>query len=73
MRFTKKLKQGLLERRFCQSTIDPCLFLWSDCLLVVYVDDCLIFSKEGSILDNLIASLQQEFILTVEGDVGDME
>jgi len=66
----EKLKQGLLHRGFRQSAIDPCLFLRSDCLLVVYVDDCLLFSKEGAILDTLITSLQQEFILTVEGDVG---
>jgi hypothetical protein len=49
--------------------VDPCLFLRSYCILVVYVNDCLLFSKDSSVLDTLIASLKQEFILTMEGDV----
>jgi hypothetical protein len=65
----EKLKQGLLHHGFRQSVVDPCLFLRHDCILVVYVDDCLLFSKEASALDALIASLKKEFILTVEGDV----
>jgi hypothetical protein len=36
---------------------------------VVHVDDCLLFSKSDSTLDDLITSLKQEFILAVEGDV----
>jgi hypothetical protein len=47
----EKLKQGLLHHGFHQSVIDPCLFLCNDCILVVYVDDCLLFSKEASVLD----------------------
>jgi len=66
----EKLKTGLFQRSFRQSIIDPCLFLRSDCILVVYIDDCLIFSKYADVLDALIHSLSTEFILTVEGDVG---
>jgi len=66
----EKLKQGLLHHGFRQSVVDPCLFLRHDCILVVYVDDCLLFSKEASVLDALIDSLKNEFILTVEGDIG---
>ncbi len=36
---------------------------------MVHVDDCLLFSKSDSTLDDLITSLKQEFILAVEGDV----
>jgi hypothetical protein len=66
----EKLKQGLLNHGFRQSVVDPCLFLCNDCIPVVYVDDCLLFSKEASVLDALIDSLKNEFILTVEGDIG---
>jgi hypothetical protein len=66
----EKLKDGLLKRGFCQSIVDPCLFLRHDCILVVYVDDCLLFSKHDSTLDVSITSLKQDFIMTVEGDIG---
>ena len=66
----RRLRKGLLSRGFKQSKIDPCLFLRKDVVLVVYVDDCLLFARKPETLDNLITSLQQEFTLTDEGDVG---
>jgi hypothetical protein len=64
------LTQFLLDRGFSQSTIDPCLFIRNNCLVIVYVDDCLLFAPTDNILQQLIDSLQQEFNLTSEGDVG---
>jgi hypothetical protein len=64
------LKESLLTRGFTQSSIDPCLFIRSNCIIVVYVDDCLLFAKSDEVLDSVIASLQSEFHLTTEGDVG---
>ena len=52
-----------------QSKIDLCLFLRNDIILIVYVDDCLLFSCKPKTLDKLISFLQQEFTLTDEGDV----
>jgi Reverse transcriptase (RNA-dependent DNA polymerase) len=40
--FYEKLKQGLTERGWKQSEIDPCLFLKSGMICVVYVDDTII-------------------------------
>ena len=37
----------------------------------VYVDDCHLFAKEDSALENVILSLKEDFILTCDGDVGD--
>jgi hypothetical protein len=65
-----KLRDSLLCRGFTQSQIDPCLFYRKDCIFIVYVDDCLLFSPSDTVLDNLINSLQSEFKLTHEGDVG---
>jgi len=65
-----KLRDSLLSRGFSQSSIDPCLFIRKDIILIVYVDDCLLFAKNEAILDSFISSLQSEFNLTCDGDVG---
>jgi hypothetical protein len=61
------LQQSLLDRNFTQSAIDPCLFIRNNCIIVIYVDDCLLFTPSDDILDSLISSLQQDFKLTTEG------
>jgi hypothetical protein len=40
----EKLKLGLIQRDFGQSIIEPCLFLHSDGIFNVYVDDCILFA-----------------------------
>jgi hypothetical protein len=64
------LKQSLLDRGFSQSTIDPCLFIRHNCPIIIYVDGCLLFAPTDDILEHLIDSLQKDFNLTSEGDVG---
>jgi hypothetical protein len=41
----KHLTKGLWKRGFVQSKTDTCLFLRKDCILVVYVDDCLLLPQ----------------------------
>jgi hypothetical protein len=65
----KHLTAGLLKEGFKQSKTDCCLFLRNDCILVIYVDDCLIFSKSDDVINNLIKVLSTSFILQDEGDV----
>jgi hypothetical protein len=64
------LKTSLLSMQFHQSDHDPCLFIKNNCLILVYVDDCLIFSKDDAILDSVIDSLHSVFILTSQGSIG---
>jgi hypothetical protein len=65
-----KLRDSLLSRGFHQSSIDPCLFIQKELILIVYVDDCLLFARDDKLLDSFIPSLQTEFNLTCAGDVG---
>jgi hypothetical protein len=63
------LHSALINLGFCQSSHDPCLFIHKDCLLLVYVDDCLLFGKMDDILDSIVTSLQKDFVLTSQGSV----
>ena len=63
------LKSGLEDEGFKQNKIDPCLFVRSNCIVICYVDDCCIFSKDKETIDILLKSLSKTFKLTDEGDV----
>ena len=52
------LNQGLQAEGFVQLKIDPCVYMWGDCLMFVYTDDCLMFAKEAYVIDELIQNLQ---------------
>jgi hypothetical protein len=76
--FFEKLRDGLVERGFTQSTLDPCLFLKKDMICVVYVDDTIIAGPDADKIEELITSLgvakeeqQHTFELRDEGQVGD--
>jgi hypothetical protein len=64
------LRASLLSLGFRQSNHDPCLFIRNNCLVLVYVDDCLIFGKCDSVLESVILALCKDFILTSQGSVG---
>jgi hypothetical protein len=64
------LKASLISLGFHQSAHDPCLFIRNNCLILVYVDDCLIYGKDDLVLDQVIASLKSVFVLTSQGTVG---
>jgi hypothetical protein len=40
-----KLSNGLQERGFVPSSVDLCVFLNKDCIVLTYVDDCIIVAK----------------------------
>ena len=65
-----KLRGSIVAHGFQQSSVDPCLFIRRDLILVVYVDDYLLFATDDSTLDIFVLSLQEEFVLTCDGDVG---
>ena len=70
MKQKNHLRKGLIEDlKFKQSLVDPCLFCRGQVILVICVDDCLIFTPKKSEADNLIQELEDEFAIEDEGDV----
>ena len=66
------LTNGLKNRGFTPSQVDPCVLYREDCIILVYVDDCIIFSRSKTINDSIVTSLQngpENFQLTDEGDL----
>ena len=66
------LKKGLERRGFKESVADPCVFMKKGMMVLVYVDDCILISKEKSMLDQFIHSLAngiEKFEFTDEGSM----
>ena len=61
LNFFKMLKKGLERCGYDkQCASDPCVFLGKASIVLVYVDDCIIFQKKGSNeADELIRKLQE--------------
>ena len=56
----EKLRNGLLERGFVMSKVDPCLFLYKTLICVVYVDDCLFWARSQCEIDNVMKSFKED-------------
>ena len=68
----EKLRDGLMDRDFVPSQIDPCLYLKDGMAVLTYVDDCIIVGKSTKAIDALIHSLQngqEGFNLTDKGNI----
>ena len=57
----KLLSARICKEGFVQSKTDSCLFLRSNCIIVIYVDDCLFFFPCAAIIDTIIKSLSTTF------------
>ena len=69
-----KLKNGLEQRGFRQSTLDPCLFIRSDMIIVTYIDDCIHWYRDEKVMEEFTKSLDDDgdeynWEHTVEGQV----
>ena len=63
------LKTGLGDQGFEQSKVEPYLFVRKNCIVIFYVDDFCIFSKDKEKMDALLINLSKAFKLTDEGGV----
>ena len=67
-----KLKDALINRGFVESISDPCLFISKDMIILVYVDDCILISKDDIAIPKFIKSLEdgvENFVVTDEGSL----
>ena len=65
------LSEGLQHEKlgFKPSEIDPCVFIRKDAIILTWVDDCIIFSKDLSVISNIVDLLKQYFDVELEEDI----
>ena len=51
------LKKGLHDRGFSPSAVDPCVFVRDNCVILVYIDDCIIISEDEKVIDCFVKSM----------------
>jgi len=64
--------EKLRERDFIQSQVNKYIFFQKDCIVLTYVDDCIILRKDMAIVDSVISSLKEgheEFELVDQGSI----
>jgi hypothetical protein len=54
----EKLGKRLITRDFIQSQVDKCAFFQKDCIVLMYVDNCIILGKDMTTFDAVISSLK---------------
>ena len=68
----KKLCEGLVVQDFIQSQVDKCFFFRKDCIILTYVNDCIILGKNMADIDSVISSLHEgteNFQLVDQGSI----
>ena len=66
------LQRGLKDRGFSPSSVDPCVFIRDNCVILVYVNDCIIISKDKKVIDRFVKSMttgKEGFVLKDNGDL----
>ena len=53
------LQKGLHDRGFSASAVDPCVFIWDNCVILVY-DDYIIISEDEKVIDCFVKSMWME-------------
>jgi hypothetical protein len=67
-----KLSNGLEDHGFVPSSVDPCVFFGKGCIVLTYVDDCIIVADSMIWIDELIKLLHggdENFVLQDEGSI----
>ncbi len=62
----------MITRNFIQSQVDKCVFFRKDCIVLTYVDDCIILGKTLADVDAVISLLHvgdEKFQLIDQGSI----
>ena len=54
----EKLRSGLTDKNFVQIQVEKCVFYGYGCIILTYVDDCIIVGKSMEIVDSIIYYLR---------------
>jgi len=68
----EKLREGLITRNYIQSQVDKCVLFRKDCIVLTYVDECIILGKTLADVDAVISSLHiggEKFQLVDQGSI----
>ena len=63
------LSDGLIALGFTPTDTDKCVFIRGTTILVIYVDDCLIFAANKEDLDAAYKDIQFRYKITDEGTI----
>lgn len=72
--WNRYLEKSLRELGFEQSKIFPCLFYRRDVAMLIYVDDCILFSPSSQSIDQVITELKkapEKYTLEDQGEVNE--
>jgi hypothetical protein len=50
---------------FKQSKSDPCIFLRKDMIIVLYIDECLIYARDTKEIESFVKTLRDDYKLTL--------
>ncbi len=68
----EKLKQGLINREFHPSAINPCLYFKKGMIIITYIDVCIIVSNSMKNINTFVRFMKdgpKGYVLTDEGDI----
>ena len=66
------MSNGLQDCGFVASNVDPCVFFGKGCIVLTYLDDCIIVADSMNRIETLIQSLHggdENFVLQDEGSI----
>ena len=61
----------LKQVRFKQSAIDPCVFYYKKCVLLLYVDGVIVGGPMDDDLDDLVEAIKDNVDIDDQGDIAD--
>ena len=74
LNWNKNMKDAFEDRGFVESLSDPCVFISKDMIILVYVDNCILISKEDFTIKKFIDSMKytpEGFEFTEEGTMNE--